>query len=248
MTRLFTDRIDGAEGSVLTLSPADSHYVVSVLRMRPGEELTVVDSERNEALCEVSVPDQKACQLKITKMGKNDTESPLRITLYQSVSKGERMDLTIQKAVELGVSSVVPVFSERCVVRPEKDERKKSAKNERWQKIALEAARQSGRGIVPEVRESMSFEDAVREAAKAHDLALIPWEEEKGETLKNILDESGDVRGIAVFIGPEGGFSSEEAELARSSGLKSVTLGRRILRTETAGPAVLAMLLYRFEL
>ena len=152
------------------------------------------------------------------------------------------MDLTIQKSVELGVSKIVPVFSERCVVKQEK----KSNKTDRWQKIALEAARQSGRGIVPEVAEALTFDQALQDS-KNRQFTLFPWEEEHGMTLKQAI-EGKDLTDVGVFIGPEGGFSEEEADKACRSGALSVTLGPRILRTETAGPAVLAMLLYESEL
>ena len=199
-----------------------------------------------ECIGEIEVPGKDKTTVRINEIRECESEPPVKVTLYQSVSKGERMDLTIQKAVELGVGRIVPVFSERCVVRPEK----KDSKRERWQKIALEAARQSGRGIVPEVAEPMLFKDALKSASAASDLILIPWEEEKGETLKQRLrsEDRDKLSEIAVFIGPEGGFSGNEASMAKTNGAISVTLGKRILRTETAGPAVLAMILYEIEL
>lgn len=151
------------------------------------------------------------------------------------------MDLTIQKAVELGVFRIVPVISERCVVRLDG----KRDKSDRWQKIALEAARQSGRDIVPLVTEPVAFADAVQTADES--LKIIPWEEAEGLTLKGVT-AGRKLNNIAVFIGPEGGFTATEADMARGNDIIPVTLGPRILRTETAGPAVLAMLLYELEL
>lgn len=240
MTRLFVDyKIE--ENTEFALDKEDSRYISSVLRMREGEELVVVDGTGFEIVSVVSSVSKDEVILRAVSLSACVSESPCKITLYQSVSKGERMDLTIQKSVELGVYRIVPVFSSRCVVRPGKD-----SKIDRWQKIALEAARQSGRGIIPEVASPMSFKEALADSADK-DIRLFPWEEEHGRTLKQeIADKT--FSSAAVFIGPEGGFSSEEAALAASAGLSPVTLGKRILRTETAGPAVLAMMLYQGEL
>ena len=235
------------QGGFITLGQEDSHYISSVLRMRPGEQLKVVLKDGIEALCEVHDCAKTAVTLKVIKTKQNTSEPPYRITLYQSVSKGERMELTIQKCVELGVAKIVPVYSMRCVVRP--DAKKDPSRTVRWQRIALEAARQSGRGIIPEVTEPVNFDKALA-AAKDARLTLFPWEEEQGMTLKQTLSEKNkeDLQEIAVFIGPEGGYDESEAEKAREAGAIPVTLGKRILRTETAGAAVLAMLLYHFEL
>ena len=235
------------QGGFITLGQEDSHYISSVLRMRPGEQLKVVLKDGIEALCEVHDCAKTAVTLKVIETEQNTSEPPYRITLYQSVSKGERMELTIQKCVELGVAKIVPVYSMRCVVRP--DGKKDPSRTVRWQKIALEAARQSGRGIIPEVTEPVNFDKALA-AAKDARLTLFPWEEEQGMTLKQTLSEKNkeDLQEIAVFIGPEGGYDESEAEKVREAGAIPVTLGKRILRTETAGAAVLAMLLYHFEL
>ena len=238
-----------AQDGFLTLDQDNSHYISQVLRMKEGEELTVVLGGGVEALCEVDSVSKNSVTLKIKDTRTSVSEPPFRITLYQSVSKGERMELTIQKCVELGVTKIVPVFSSRCVVRPDEPKKQKS-KTERWQKIALEAARQSGRGIIPEVTEPLTFKNAAKAANESADIVLFPWEEEHGLTLKEALASvnKDEISEIAVFIGPEGGFEDGEADAARENGAKPVTLGKRILRTETAGPAVLAMLLYQFEL
>ncbi len=247
MTRLFTDA-KLKEGENLSLSEDESRYLSQVLRMREGNIVTVADSDLFEAECEILSIEKKKVVLKIGDVRENTSESPCKITLFQSVSKGERMDLTIQKSTELGVFAIVPVFSERCVVRF--NESDSSGKIDRWQKIAEEAARQSGRGLVPQILPSLSFADAVKKASTEFDLCLMPWEEEKGQTLKEMLKDFKAEKGktVAVFIGPEGGYSEEEAKLASDSSIASVTLGKRILRTETAGPSVLSMLLYEFEL
>ncbi len=242
MTRLFLENID-PDNKEIILGAEDSHYICSVLRMHEGEQLVIVPIASGlELLAEVSRVDKSATAVRIIGRSECISEPPMDITLYQSVSKGERMDLTIQKSVELGVTRIVPVFSERCVVKQDK----KSSKTDRWQKIALEAARQSGRGIVPEVTEALSYKDALADS-KNRQFVLFPWEEEHGKTLKQAI-EGKEFTDVGVFIGPEGGFSEGEAQMAAENGAVRVTLGPRILRTETAGPAVLAMLLYQMEL
>ena len=209
--------------------------------MRQGESFCAVDSEGTVYNAVIASIDKKELVAELVSTQEESHEMKAKITLYQSVSKGERMDLTIQKSVELGVTKIVPVLSDRCVVKLDG----KSGKSDRWQKIALEAARQSGRDIVPEVTEPVKFEDAVKNCSE--EIKIIPWEEARDETLKDILENHSE-GSIAVFIGPEGGFDSSEAELAMADGIKPVTLGPRILRTETAGPAVLAMINYALEL
>ena len=209
--------------------------------MRQGESFCAVDSEGTVYNAVISEIDRKELVAELVSTQEESHEMKAKITLYQSVSKGERMDLTIQKSVELGVTKIVPVLSDRCVVKLDG----RSGKSDRWQKIALEAARQSGRDIVPEVTEPVKFEDAVKNCSE--EIKIIPWEEAREETLKDILEKYSE-GSIAVFIGPEGGFDSSEAELAMANGIKPVTLGPRILRTETAGPAVLAMINYALEL
>lgn len=242
MTRLFIDEVL-SELRTLELNEEDSHYISQVLRMRTGEEITVVDGKGLEYLCCVSEIGKKKVILDVGEGRENKSEPPFKVTLFQSVSKGERMDLTIQKATELGVYEIVPVLSERCVVKLEKDTK---GKIDRWQKIALEASRQSGRGIVPKVTSPMSFSEAI-DKIESFDLALFPWEEETEKGLKSALREfKGE--GIALFVGPEGGYEQKEADDAVKKGALRVTLGPRILRTETAGAAVLAMIVYESEI
>lgn len=243
MTRLFVDYSLGSKDS-LSLDEENSRYLSQVLRMKIGEELIVVDSDSVEYTCTISEICKKVVVLDILEGKSNTSETPFKVTLFQSVSKGERMDYTIQKTTELGVFEIVPVISERVIV---KFSGKETGKIDRWQKIALEASRQSHRGIVPLIKEPMDFSDAVEFAKDNFDLLLFPWEEEGKLGLKEAL-KGFSGKSIAVFIGPEGGFSEKEAQIATSNGANSVTLGPRILRTETAGAAVLAMLIYELEL
>jgi len=248
MTRLFMEETEASQEKI-TLNSDDSRYISQVLRMTVGEELTIVLKDGVQALCKICEVSKNSVTVTIESSEKITSEPPYGITLYQSVSKGERMELTIQKCVELGVTRIVPVFSTRCVVKKD-DPKKQASKIERWQKIALEAARQSGRGIVPLVSEAMSFQKALEDANNTSDLVLFPWEEEKGKTLKAALEgrNKEDISSIAVFIGPEGGYDESEALAAKESGAIPVTIGKRILRTETAGASVLSMLLFNFEL
>lgn len=219
----------------------ECHYLLQVLRMRPGEEIDIVDGTGVVYHGVIGSADKKTVSVDILNTQQGSHEMETKITLYQSVAKGEKMDLAIQKSVELGVHKIVPVLSDRCVVKLDG----KGNKTDRWQKIALEAARQSGRDIVPVVTEPVPFKKAV--ASCSENLKMIPWEEVKGVTIRNVLT-SRTAKSIAVFIGPEGGFTPAEADLARSCDITPVTLGKRILRSETAGPAVIAMITYELEL
>ncbi len=243
MTRLFAQE-KLSDRDTIELNEEDSRYISQVLRMRPGEEVTVVDADGLELICEISEITKKQVTLNINDRRENSSEPPFKVTLFQCVSKGERMDLTVQKCTELGVSSIVPVLSERCVVKMNAKDSK--GKIDRWQKIALEASRQSGRGIVPKIEEPMPLEKAY-ELISDYDLTIFPWEEETGKGLKSAL-QSFNGKKIAIFIGPEGGFSQKEADDAVDRGAIRVTLGPRILRTETAGAAVLAMIIYESEI
>lgn len=245
MTRIFLTQIV-RQGETLALDKENSHYIGSVLRMREGEEFVIVGGDGKEAIVEVNSITKNEVTVNVNEIRENNSEPVNFITLYQSVSKGERMDLTIQKAVELGVSRIVPVWSSRCIVKKDAVIGN-SSKNDRWQKIALEAARQCGRGIIPEVTDGMLYAKALKFAHEDNELVLFPWEEAQGVTLKGALGDSHPAR-TAIFIGPEGGFSEDEAVEAKENGAIPVTLGKRILRTETAGPAVLAMLLFHDEL
>lgn len=243
MTRLFlTDR--EIHDEVIELDEEDSRYISSVLRMRVGEEVDVVDSTGDVIRTEVDRIEKKKTYLKPVKRCRCDSEPPVKITLYQAVSKGERMDLTIQKAVELGVSRIVPVMSERCVVNLKGD---CSGKVDRWQKIALEAARQCQRGVVPVIENPMSYKAALEDSNKNRTTFFL-WEEEHSKTLRQAMADFKGSSELGIIIGPEGGFSEKEADEAKAAGTVCATVGKRILRTETAGPAVLAMMLYELEL
>ncbi len=213
----------------VALSPEDSHHALRVLRLKPGQVIHVSgEGKRYEALLEVENGEATA---RITRQLPS-TEARTRITLYQGWPKGDKMDLIVRQATELGVFEVVPCLFERCVAKPDGSGKKIGRLN----RIAREAAMQSGRTFIPRVAETMSFQ-AVKTRLQQHELALLPYEMAREDTIPNAYQNQTDV---AIVIGPEGGFTQSEVEALSA---RAVTLGRRILRTETAGVAAMAMLL-----
>lgn len=233
------------DNSVIIIG-SDVNHIKNVLRMKPGEELSVsngLDGREYRCGIEALKEDRVICRLRFVK--EENVELPAKVYLFQSLPKGDKMELIVQKAVELGVYEIIPVASRRCVVKLE--DKKAAAKTARWQGIAEAAAKQSRRGIIPRVSKIMDFREAVKAAADM-DVRLIPYELAGGmEKTKRILDGIQPGQRAAVFIGPEGGFEEEEIRLAEESGIEPVTLGRRILRTETAGMAVLSWIGYVLE-
>ena len=248
MTRLFIETIIDQATPVWEIEGNDARYLSDVLRMRVGEELILCDKEQNDHVCVIESIEKGHVAVSIKDRHRNTNEPKFQATVYQGLAKGERMDLSIQKSVELGVTRYVPTACSRSIVKMKPGS--KDGKRDRWQTIALEAARQCGRGLVPSVEAPMELKDAISEAKEKCDVVLFPWEEEKEGNLGQVLNQLDWEKKpkIAIFIGPEGGFAEEEARMAEQAGAKLVTLGRRILRTETAAPAVLAMLVYRSEL
>lgn len=224
---------------------ADVNHIKNVLRMKPGEDVRVSDGGGKAYLCCIHSYEGQTAVLDILKELDPDTELPSRIVLFQGLPKGDKMEWIVQKAVELGVYRIVPFAAKRSVVKL--DEKKAEKKQARWQLIAKGAAEQSGRGIIPEVGAVCSFAEALRMAGEL-DVVLIPYELEEGmkETAR-ILEGITPGQSVGIFIGPEGGFEEEEVEQAKMAGAHAVTLGKRILRTETAGPAVLSILMYHLE-
>ena len=224
---------------------SDVNHIRNVLRMKPGEDVRVNDGRGKTYLCCISSYEEQTAVLDILKELDSDTELPSRIILFQGLPKGDKMEWIVQKAVELGAYSIVPFAAKRSVVKL--DEKKAAKKQARWQLIAKEAAEQSGRGIIPEVSAVQTFTEALRMAGEL-DVVLIPYELEEGmkETVR-ILEEIAPGQSVGIFIGPEGGFEEEEVERAKAAGAHAVTLGKRILRTETAGLTALSILMYHLE-
>lgn len=236
-TEFFTE-------SEAVITGLDVNHIKNVLRMKPGERVLLSDGKGTNCLCELTEIDPDAVRAKILPEEVADTELPVEVTLYQGLPKGDKMEFIIQKCVELGVTRIVPVEMSRCVVKLEP--KKEEAKRRRWYGISESAAKQSKRMIVPEIAGVMKYQAAVEEA-KASDLILLPYEDSEslegagGMALtRKLIENLTPGQRCAVFIGPEGGFSDGEVALAKDAGARTVTLGRRILRTETAGLFVLS--------
>lgn len=232
----------------------DVNHIRNVLRMKAGEELVINDGYGNEYGCRIHELSEDTVRTRIFEKRRVASELSSRITLFQCLPKGDKMELIIQKAVELGVAAVVPVASRRCVVKL--DAKRESNKRKRWQAVAESAAKQSGRAVIPRVMPVAGFADALIQAQDL-DLCLLPYEcagelLEDGhrtamECTREILDSVQKGQSIGIFIGPEGGFEKEEVEAARKMGAEPVSLGKRILRTETAGLCILSVLMFRLE-
>lgn len=233
------------KGDRIYIEGSDVNHMKNVLRMRQGEELMVSDGNNLQYLCRVEEYTKDQAVLSVERQEAVDTELPSRIYLFQGLPKQEKMELIVQKAVELGACGIIPVETRRAVVRL--DARKKEKKVQRWQQIAESAAKQAGRGYIPRVEPVMSYEKAL-ERARELDVRLIPYELAEGmEGTRKILSGIRPGESVGILIGPEGGFEKSEVEQASKAGFLPITLGKRILRTETAGLAVLSVLMYHLE-
>lgn len=241
MPKFFITK-DKISGGKITIDTEDVSHISRVLRLSAGDVVTVCDGQGTDYETEIiSIEDKQiVCSVKDTRP--SGTEPDIKVTLFQGIPKASKMEYIIQKTTELGISEIVPVKLSRCVVKidSKKDEAKKLG---RWRKISEAAAKQSGRGIVPEISEIMTL-DGVIEKAGEFDLFFVPYECEEKKTLKEVLLSRKNVKKVGFIIGPEGGFDIAETERIRSADIDTVTLGKRILRTETAGEAVLAMTMY----
>ena len=241
MPKFFFNKNDISCGQV-QLFGEDEKHIKTVLRAREGEEITLCDGEGMDYQCRIASL-ERGVLLEILSKEVCETEPKTKITLYQGLPKADKMELIIQKCVELGVDRIVAVSTERAIVKLDKKEAKKL---ERWQKIAEAAAKQSGRGKIPEIgQQVLKFKEAVAEA-KELDGAIIPYEREQETGIRQFV-QNFKGESVGVFIGPEGGFADEEIALAQENGITPITLGKRILRTETAGMTTTAILLYELD-
>ena len=245
MRRIFVP-MESIGESGINVTGDDVKHIRDVLRMKTGDSITVTCGRGVDYQCEIESIDTEEILLKILEETPDISELPVRISLYQALPKSDKLELIIQKAVELGVYEVIPVRTARCVVKL--DAAKAAKKQIRYQKISEEAAKQSGRGIVPEILPVMDLSAAVKRA-EASDHILIPYELCEDYSLADRLRKSVSegASSIAVFIGPEGGFESGEVDEVRAAGGEEISLGHRILRTETAAIAVLAHLMLTVE-
>ena len=232
------------KGENAYIEGSDVNHIANVLRMKPGEELLISVKGDWDYLCKIVDIETDRVNLKVLE-SMEQRELPVNITLLQGIPKSDKLEMIIQKAVELGVSEIIPVKTKRVVVKI--DEKKVDTKVNRWNAIAESAAKQSKRSIIPKVYEPMSIDNAL-EIVKDFGVKLIPYENADGiDKTRKILDNMDKTKNIAVFIGPEGGFEESEVERIKNSGFEVITLGKRILRTETAGLALLSNIMIRLE-
>lgn len=229
----------------IRITGSDVNHIKNVLRMTNGEELLISDGQGKDYCCIITNLSDDEIVAKITEENAERTELSSKFVLFQGLPKSDKMELIVQKAVELGAYEIVPFKAKRCVVKL--DDKKADSKIKRWQSISESAAKQSKRGIIPNVHEVMTFKDAV-EYAKTFDISVIPYENFKDMTAtREVMDKIGPDMKVGIFIGPEGGFDSEEVDYAFQNGIHPISLGKRILRTETAGLAILSVLMFKIE-
>lgn len=244
MHRFFADPSQIKEKEIL-LTGTDVNHIRNVLRMRTGEEILVSNGQGTDYHCRLESIDDASVTASIMWRLDGNAELPVSITLYQGLPKGDKLEFIIQKSVELGAVRIVPVSTRRTIVKL--DAKKEQAKRKRWMGISESAAKQSGRGIVPEVTKVMDFSEALREA-ESMDVCLIPYELAEGiEHTREVCASIKPGQSVGIFIGPEGGFEEEEVSRAIEAGAIPLTLGKRILRTETAGMALISVLAYLLE-
>ena len=247
MLHLFADPSD-VQDELLTITGPEVNHIRNVMRLKPGEEISVSiggDGKEYRYGIESYTEDSVLCRLRFVK--DKEVELPVKVLLFQGLPKADKMDLIVQKAVELGAAEIIPVSMERCVVKL--DAGKAAKKTARWQTIAESAASQSRRSIIPRILAPMSMKEAVEYAKEQTEVRVIPYElQEDDGSVKQYLESLKEGQSVSIFIGPEGGFTPAEVELAKEAGIRPISLGRRILRTETAGLAILSWLIYILEI
>jgi len=236
---------DNISSDTVTITGSDVNHIKNVLRMKTGEKFIANDGNGASYCCKISEITDEMITAEIDEGQLQSNELPVKLVLFQGLPKADKMELIIQKAVELGVNEIVPVEMNRCVVKL--DEKKKKSKIARWQSISESAAKQSGRTIIPTVCDVMKYGDALKKASE-YDIVLVPYECADGvKALQEKLDTVESGMTIGIFIGPEGGFEEYEIEKAKKNGGQIVSLGKRILRTETASIAALSICMYSIE-
>lgn len=239
MSRFFVPRENIVLGEgIITISGSDVNHIKNVLRKKIGDEIVCFDSSGIQYVTRIEEIN-KTITLLIISNSKISNDPKIKITLGQGLPKKSKMDEIIKKTCELGVFEIVPVICERSQTR--------SDKTSRWQKIAKESVELSQGAFVPEVKPLQNFDDFII-AYKSHKLKLIPWEGEEDNSLKKEITKNKDLDNIVILVGSEGGFSFDEIKKAKNAGFRSVSLGKRILRAESAAPAIIAMIIYEFEL
>ena len=242
MPRFFIENIEKQPGDIITVTGQDAVHISKSLRMQIGDSLTVCGGLGSDMICEITAITESAVELKVTAVQTTESEPSVWVTLYQGLPKGDKLEWIIEKTIELGVCEIVPVLMQRSVSRP--DAKSAAKKNERYRKQAVSAAKQCGRGIIPDVHSMIHFPEMLV-SLKKHQAAIFFYEC-GGEPLSAVIEEikKSGAADIAIVIGPEGGFDPSEAEALQSAGALTATLGKRILRTETAPIAAIAAIMY----
>ena len=242
----FYVNVDQIKENTITIVGTDVNHIKNVLRMKPGDEIIICDGQGKDCYCIINRVCDDIVIASVNSIQDTSTELPVKITLFQGLPKKDKMELIIQKSIELGVYEIIPIMMARTIVKYS-DDKKETKKQLRWQAIAESAAKQSGRGIIPKVHPLMSFKEAIAYAKKM-EWSVLPYENAKGmKSTKESLERLKDCETAGIFIGPEGGFEDSEVELAKDNNIPTVSLGRRILRTETAGLALLSMIILYME-
>ena len=244
MYRFFTTPESTKEKSIVIVGD-DVNHIKNVLRLTIGEKITVSDGCEKEYICSIKEINNQSVVADIEDVVNSVAELGTNIVLFQGYPKSDKLEVIIQKAVELGVTSIVPVMTKRTIVKL--DEKKADKKIDRFNQIALAAAKQSKRGLIPEVKPVMSFKEALKYASSL-EMNIIPYEDARGmEYAKSIISQIKGKKSLGIFIGPEGGFTEDEVKLAVEMGANVITLGHRILRTETASLAILSIVMFEIE-
>jgi len=241
MPRFFVSDSDAVGENTITLTGEDARHLSLSLRARIGEKFTICDGNSREFLCTVSAVTKASVVLSIDSVTSSESEPSVEVTLYQALIKSDKFDDVVKRSVELGVGKIVPVETHFCVSRP--DDASMAKKVERWRRISREAAMQSGRGIIPTVTESISFDEAIS-LMKQDDASFVCYETTPHEPLERILPGIKSAKTLSFLVGPEGGIAKEEAQSALEAGIPLASLGKRILRTETAPLCVLSAVMF----
>lgn len=241
MHKFFVSK-DKIHGNNCTIEGEDVKHIYKVLRLIEGDKISINDGEGNEYLGEIKEVSKKEVIVELLEKMELNNESNLKVHLYQGMPKSTKMDLIVQKCTELGISGVTPIITERVVVKSEISEFRKV---DRWNRIALEACKQSKRSLIPTINTPIEYEELLS-TLKNFDLVIVPYENQEGQGIRYVANEvrNREIKSVAIIIGPEGGFEEREIQEFKQLGAFVVTLGPRILRTETAGLVALSLLMY----
>lgn len=244
MDRFFVGKNNiNLENKTCIIEGEDVKHISKVLRCRIGEKLEICDNDNNEYICEITNIDKSQVELNIVEVVDIKRESDLKIKVYQGLPKGPKMEIILQKLTEVGVDEIILVQTKRTVVKV--DDKKEDKKIERWERIIYEAAKQSKRGKIPKLRGVLSFKEALADM-KENDFNIAPYENERTKSIKQAI-KGVDIKNIGIFVGPEGGFEDTEIKAIEEIGGQSVSLGPRILRTETASLVASSIVLYELS-